>query len=140
MSSMCMQKVKAIVFLTISRSRGLDSGEARELLGDEWKDFSDQIELVREATPEFEVERFLAGELTPMFFSTAMGNFGVREMLNDFVDYAPKPVTRETETRQVQPFEAKFSGFVFKIQANMDPKHRDRIALFTCLLWCLQKR
>ena len=108
--------------------RGLDSGEARELLGDEWQDFSDQVELVREATPEFEVGRFLAGDLTPMFFGTAMGNFGVREMLNDFVDYAPKPITRETETRQVQPFEEQFSGFVFKIQANMDPKHRDRIA------------
>ena len=108
--------------------RGLDSDKARELLGGEWQDFSDQIELVREATPQFELERFLAGDLTPVFFGTAMGNFGVREMLNDFVDCAPKPITRETETRQVQPFEEKFSGFVFKIQANMDPKHRDRIA------------
>ena len=110
------------------RIHGLDSDEARELLGTEWQDFSDQVELVREATPDFEVERFLAGELTPVFFGTAMGNFGVREMLNDFVEYAPKPIVRKTETRAVNPTEEKFSGFVFKIQANMDPKHRDRIA------------
>ena len=96
--------------------RGLDSGEARELLGGEWQDFSDQVELVREATPEFEVERFLAGDLTPIFFGTAMGNFGVREMLNDFVDYAPKPITRETETRQVQPFEESLVGSFLKFR------------------------
>ena len=108
--------------------KALDSEEARELLGSEWQDFADQVELVREATPEFEVERFLAGELTPVFFGTAMGNFGVREMLDDFIEYAPKPVVRETGTRTVDPAEEKFSGFVFKIQANMDPKHRDRIA------------
>ena len=108
--------------------KALDSEEARELLGSEWQDFADQVELVREATPQFEVERFLAGELTPVFFGTAMGNFGVREMLDDFIEYAPKPVFRETGTRTVDPAEEKFSGFVFKIQANMDPKHRDRIA------------
>ena len=110
------------------RIQGLNSDEARELLGSEWQDFADQVELVREATPEFEIGRFLAGELTPVFFGTAMGNFGVREMLDDFVEHAPKPIFRETETRAVDPFEQKFSGFVFKIQANMDPKHRDRIA------------
>ena len=108
--------------------QGLNSDQARELLGSEWQDFADQVELVREATPEFEVGRFLAGELTPVFFGTAMGNFGVREMLDDFVEHAPKPIVRETETRAVDPSEQKFSGFVFKIQANMDPKHRDRIA------------
>ena len=108
--------------------KALDSEEARELLGSEWQDFADQVELVREATPQFEVKRFLAGELTPVFFGTAMGNFGVREMLDDFIEYAPKPVVRETGTRTVEPAEEKFSGFVFKIQANMDPKHRDRIA------------
>ena len=107
---------------------GLNSDKARKLLGSEWQDFADQVELVREATPEFETERFLAGELTPVFFGTAMGNFGVREMLDDFVEHAPKPILRETETRAVDPSEQKFSGFVFKIQANMDPKHRDRIA------------
>ncbi len=108
--------------------QGLDSEDARELLGSEWQDFADQVELVREATPKFDSERFLAGELTPLFFGTAMGNFGVREMLDDFVEHAPKPIVRETETRAIDPSEEKFSGFVFKIQANMDPKHRDRIA------------
>ena len=108
--------------------QGLDSDEARELLGSEWQDFADQVELVREATPEFASERFQAGELTPVFFGTTMGNFGVREMLDDFVECAPKPIVRETETRAIDPSEEKFSGFVFKIQANMDPKHRDRIA------------
>lgn len=110
------------------RIAGLDSPEAKELLGDEWQDFVDQVDLVRTATPEFEVSRFLAGELTPVFFGTAMGNFGVREMLDDFVSYAPGPMPRESSTRVVDPGEEKFSGFVFKIQANMDPKHRDRIA------------
>ena len=110
------------------RIEGLDSEEAQALLGDEWSEFVDQVELVRDATPEFEVDRFLAGELTPVFFGTAMGNFGVREMLDDFVTYAPPPVARASESRVVEPVEEKFSGFVFKIQANMDPKHRDRIA------------
>ena len=73
----------------------LDSEEARELLGSEWQDFADQVEPVCEATPQFEVERFLAGELTPVFFGTAMGNFGVLQMLDDFIEYAPKPVFRD---------------------------------------------
>ena len=73
------------------RIQGLDSDEARELLGTEWQDFSDQVELVREATPDFEVDRFLAGELTPVFFGTAMGNFGVREMLNDLWNMHQSP-------------------------------------------------
>lgn len=108
--------------------QGLNSDSARDLLGSEWQDFVDQVELVRDATPNFDVENFLAGELTPVFFGTAMGNFGVREMLDNFVTYAPPPIKRETKTRIVEPTEDKFSGFVFKIQANMDPKHRDRIA------------
>jgi peptide chain release factor 3 len=123
-----------------AKIQGLDSDEARELLGSEWQDFADQVELVREATPEFEVERFLAGELTPVFFGTAMGNFGVREMLDDFVENAPKPIVRETETRTVDPSEEKFSGFVFKIQANMDPKHRDRIAFLRVCSGAYKKR
>lgn len=110
------------------RISGLHSDEARAFLGDEWSQFCDQVDLVREATPTFEVERFLSGALTPVFFGTAMGNFGVREMLDDFVTYAPSPIPRESDSRIVEPQEPSFSGFVFKIQANMDPKHRDRIA------------
>ena len=66
--------------------------------------------------------------MTPVFFGTALGNFGVREMLNDFVEWAPAPIARETLDRKIAANEEKFSGFIFKIQANMDPKHRDRIA------------
>ena len=110
------------------RIQGVDSDEARELLGDIYDDFVDEIELVRGATNEFDTQAFLDGKLTPVYFGTALGNFGVREMLNDFVEWAPAPSERATLERQVAPDEAKFSGFIFKIQANMDPKHRDRIA------------
>ena len=110
------------------RIQGLDSDEARALLDDEYDDFCDEIELVRGASHEFSLEDFLSGALTPVFFGTALGNFGVREMLNDFVEWAPGPIARATAQREIDPFESAFSGFVFKIQANMDPKHRDRIA------------
>lgn len=110
------------------RIDGLDSAEARELLGEEYDDFVDEVELVRGASHEFELEAFLAGRLSPVFFGTALGNFGVREMLNDFVQWAPPPLDREATDRQVGSVEDKLTGFVFKIQANMDPRHRDRIA------------
>ena len=119
--------------------QGLDSKAARELLAYEWQNFMDQVELVRDATPDFEVEKFLRGELTPIFFGTAMGNFGIREMLDDFVNYAPSPISRETATRIVEPDEVNFSGFVFKIQANMDPKHRDRVAFLRICSGAYQK-
>lgn len=107
---------------------GLDSPEARKLIEDEYDDFVEEIELVRGASSEFNVDLYLSGELTPVYFGTAMGNFGVREMLDGFIECAPQPQPREDHQRTVQPAEEKFSGFVFKIQANMDPKHRDRIA------------
>ena len=110
------------------RINGLDSPEARALLGDEADEFAEQIELVRGASHGFDLDQYLAGRLTPVFFGTALGNFGVREMLDGFVEWAPAPLPRATETRVVDPTETKFSGFIFKIQANMDPKHRDRIA------------
>jgi peptide chain release factor 3 len=108
--------------------QGLDSDEARELLGADYEEFCDEIELVQGATHQWDKESYLAGTMTPVFFGTALGNFGVREMMHDFVDWAPAPSHRATETRDVQADEDKFTGFVFKIQANMDPKHRDRIA------------
>jgi peptide chain release factor 3 len=111
-----------------TRINGLDSDEARALLDDEYDDFCDEIELVRGASHTFDKDRYLAGQQTPVFFGTALGNFGVREMLDDFVEWAPKPQHRMTQSRDVSPTEGAFSGFVFKIQANMDPKHRDRIA------------
>ena len=107
---------------------GLSSAEATEFLGDEAEKFREQIELVQGASNQFDREAYLKGEMTPVYFGTALANFCVREMLNDFVDWAPAPLPRETESRVVAATEANFSGFVFKIQANMDPNHRDRIA------------
>ena len=84
--------------------------------------------MVRGASHEFNLDEYLAGQLTPVFFGTAFGNFGVREMLDGFVEWAPAPSQREANPRIIKADEEDFSGFVFKIQANMDPKHRDRIA------------
>ncbi|MCO1336613.1 peptide chain release factor 3 [Microbulbifer sp. OS29] len=108
--------------------KGLDSSEVDALLGEYAEDIREEIELVRGATHKFDPEAYLAGDLTPVFFGTALGNFGVQEMLDGFVEWAPAPQSRETKERAVDPSEDKFTGFVFKIQANMDPKHRDRIA------------
>ena len=107
---------------------GLDSDEARALIGEDYEAFCDEIELVRGASHGFDREAFLEGKLSPVFFGTALGNFGVREMLDHFVEWAPNPQARATQDRVVSAAEADFTGFVFKIQANMDPKHRDRIA------------
>ncbi|MBE0508081.1 MAG: peptide chain release factor 3 [Marinospirillum sp.] len=110
------------------RIQGLDSQQARDFLGDDYESLVEELELVQGATHLWDEAAFLAGKLTPVYFGTALGNFGVREMLVDFVNWAPAPRPRATETRVVEAGEEKFSGFVFKIQANMDPKHRDRIA------------
>jgi peptide chain release factor 3 len=110
------------------RIRGIDSPEAAALLGDLLDELKMQIELVRGASHEFDREEYLAGRMTPVFFGTALGNFGVREMLDCFVEWAPGPAAHATDSRRVAAEERPFSGFVFKIQANMDPRHRDRIA------------
>ena len=108
--------------------KGLDSEEATKLLGFYAADIREEIDFVRGATNQFNLEEYLAGRMTPVFFGTALGNFGVREMLDGFVEWAPTPRSRESNERVVEANEEKFSGFIFKIQANMDPKHRDRIA------------
>jgi len=110
------------------RIDGLDSVEARALLDIYYDDFVEEVELVRGASHSFDQEEYLAGTLTPVFFGTALSNFGVREMLDGFVEWAPSPLPRHTQSREVSVEEPSFSGFVFKIQANMDPKHRDRVA------------
>ncbi len=107
---------------------GIDNPEAEKVLGSYLNDLREELELVRGASHEFELSEFLQGKLTPVFFGTALGNFGVSQMLDGFVEWAPAPLPRATETREVEATEEKFSGFVFKIQANMDPQHRDRIA------------
>ncbi len=108
--------------------QGLDNPRLDELFGTLAQELRDEIELVRGASHEFDLEAFRRGELTPVFFGSGINNFGVREVLDALVDYAPTPLPRATTTRTVQPTEEKFSGFVFKIQANMDPAHRDRVA------------
>ena len=108
--------------------QGLLSDEATEFLGDRAQAFRDEVELVRGAATEFDVDEYLAGRQTPVFFGSAISNFGVEELLRSFTRYAPGPQPRATRERTVQPAEPKLTGFVFKIQANMDPSHRDRIA------------
>ena len=92
------------------------------------KELRTGLETVTTVYPEFDREYYLGGQLSPVFFGSAVNNFGVKEMLDCFVQIAPPPHAYETEERLVKPDEAKFSGFVFKIHANMDPRHRDRIA------------
>lgn len=96
-----------------------------EALADELRE---ETTMIREVYPKFERDAYLDGELSPVFFGSAINNFGVKEMLDCFVDIAPNPLPRQTEEREVLPTEPKFTGFIFKIHANMDPKHRDRIA------------
>lgn len=107
---------------------GINNPKCDEILGSLAQEFRDEMELVAGASHDFDQQSYLAGTLTPVFFGSAMNNFGVRELLDAFVEYAPTPLPRTTETREVNAIEENFSGFVFKIQANMDPAHRDRIA------------
>ena len=88
------------------------------------------VELLRSASPPLDPAEFLAGRQTPVFFGSAINNFGVQEILQALVEWAPPPQPRDGGTRIVDPAEAPFTGFVFKIQANMDPRHRDRVAFF----------
>jgi peptide chain release factor 3 len=113
---------------TVKKIQGLASAEVNAVLGPYADDFRDEIELVRGASHTFDLDAYLKGKQTPVFFGTALGNFGVEELLDHFVQWSPAPQPRPTTTRTVQPNETVFSGFVFKIQANMDPKHRDRVA------------
>ena len=88
----------------------------------------EEIETITEVYPEFDSEQYLNGQLSPVFFGSAINNFGVKELLDCFIEIAPSPIEFSAEERNINPYEKKFSGFVFKIHANMDPRHRDRIA------------
>ncbi len=90
--------------------------------------FLEEIELVNEVYPEFDINTYLSGEVAPVFFGSALNNFGVKELLDCFVQIAPYPRPTVTDVRTISPFEDKMTGFVFKIFANMDPNHRNRIA------------
>jgi len=99
-----------------------------ELLGSQADELREDIELIEGAANPFDIKHFLKGNQTPVFFGSAINNFGVKEMLDAFVEMAPPPGSRATASRDVSPYEKAFSGFAFKIQANMNPAHRDRIA------------
>ena len=107
----------------------LTSSDLDKYIGDKFAgQLRENIEIVEGIYDAFDREAYLAGELAPVFFGSAVNNFGVRELLECFIRIAPSPRTAKTETRIVEPSEAKLSGFIFKIHANMDPNHRDRIA------------
>lgn len=108
--------------------KGLNNPELDVLLGETAAELREEIELVKGASHEFILEDYLSGRLTPVYFGSAINNFGIKELLDDFARFAPEPMPRAANERQVKPEEKAFSGFVFKIQANMDPRHRDRIA------------
>lgn len=107
----------------------LESEELDELIGKKSaQNLRDELELITGVYPDFDREAYLNGNLQPVFFGSALYNFGVREILDCFIEIAPTPRPKESSTRLVHPDEKEFSGFVFKIHANMDPKHRDRLA------------
>jgi peptide chain release factor 3 len=107
---------------------GLDNPESERRFGDAFTQARDEIDLVQGASEVFDRERFLRGEQTPVFFGSAINNFGVREVLDALIELAPPPGPKPAVQREVQPTEEAFTGVVFKIQANMDPAHRDRVA------------
>ncbi|SMN00178.1 Peptide chain release factor 3 [uncultured Candidatus Thioglobus sp.] len=108
---------------------GVDNPELDTLLGkDVVAEMREEVELIRETTTPFDLDAFLTGAQTPVFFGSAISNFGIQNLLDGFIQYAPTPKNRESDIREVKPDEKKLTGFVFKIQANMDPKHHDRLA------------
>ena len=110
--------------------QGLDNPELETRLGELANELRDDMNLVRGASHEFNLQSYLAGKMTPVYFGSAINNFGIQLLLDDFIQFAPGPLPRQAVERTVEPTETQLTGFVFKIQANMDPKHRDRIAFF----------
>ncbi len=112
-----------------TKIKGLDNPElAKYVDSDLMSEFSMELELVQGASHTYNQELYLEGRQSPVFFGSALNNFGIEDLLDAFVAIAPPPLLRATESRDVLPTEKHLSGFVFKIQANMDPQHRDRIA------------
>lgn len=113
-----------VVSIQNLKDPGLD-----ELIGEkDANQLREDVELIEGVYDEFDVNTYLEGEIAPVFFGSAVNNFGVKELLETFVRIAPTPIPRNTDVRLVKPDEANFTGFIFKIHANLDPKHRDRIA------------
>ena len=112
----------------IETVEGLGSAEADRVLGNDAEAFREEIELVKGACPALDIEAYRAARQTPVFFGSALANFGVKELLDEFVANAPPPASHRSDERKIEAGEKDLTGFVFKIQANMDPGHRDRIA------------
>lgn len=109
--------------------KDINAAELDRLVGDKLAaELREELHVLESVYPALDHQKYLNGDISPVFFGSAVNNFGVKELLDCFVDIAPGPLPRETEERMVAPEEEKFSGFVFKIHANMDPNHRDRIA------------
>ncbi len=108
---------------------GVDNPGLSTVLGEDVvAQMREEVELIRETTTPFALDEFLTGKQTPVFFGSAISNFGIQNLLDGFLEYAPIPQKRASDIREVKPEEKKLTGFVFKIQANMDPKHHDRLA------------
>jgi peptide chain release factor 3 len=107
----------------------LQSDKLETLIGREAADeLREEVEMIEGVYDSFDKQTYLSGDVAPVFFGSAVNNFGVQELLNTFCEISPAPRGRETDLKQINPDDSKFSGFVFKIHANLDPKHRDRIA------------
>ena len=105
-----------------------DPGLEAEIGTTRLENLKEELELIEGVYPTFDQQEFLDGNLQPVLFGSALNNFGVQELLNCFIEIAPKPLAKQSDTRLVEPEDEKFAGFVFKIHANMDPNHRDRLA------------
>ena len=106
----------------------LQDPKLETLIGSQVEQLREEVALIEGVYPAFDRDAYLAGDITPVFFGSALNNFGVRELLDCFIQIAPIPKKRLTDLEEVDPYSPSFSGFIFKIHANLDPKHRDRIA------------
>jgi len=126
---LCFERAESGAYKAPMQVASIEDVALRNSIGEHaHRHLLDELALLHGAGTDFDTEQFLAGELTPVFFGSALTNFGVEPFLDRFVELAPPPLARATEAGVVEPDEPAFSGFVFKIQANMDPQHRDRIA------------
>ncbi|HTJ49518.1 MAG TPA: peptide chain release factor 3 [Cyclobacteriaceae bacterium] len=128
---------KSLHLFTASRQKveeGIEVSDINDAVVDQYvgennaKQLRADVDLIEGVYPDFDIQDYLSGKVAPVFFGSAVNNFGVKELLDTFIRIAPPPVPRETSLRIVEPTDPKFTGFVFKIHANMDPKHRNRIA------------
>lgn len=118
----------------------INSGELDSIIGEEpAAQLRADVELIEGVYDPFDQQKYLAGETAPVFFGSALNNFGVKELLETFIRISPRPIGRSTDLRDVAPTESKFSGFIFKIHANLDPRHRDRIAFLRIVSGVFQR-